>query len=71
MPPGQLDVRISHRFGTLNTGGYNFFGLDQSNIHLSLEYGIFKWLMVGSEGDLLKKLLTDLQNSQCSDNQQA
>ena len=47
MPPGQLDVRISHRFGTLNTGGYNFFGLDQSNIHLSLEYGIFNWLMVG------------------------
>jgi hypothetical protein len=47
MPPGQLDVRISHRFGTLNSGGYYFFGLDQSNIHLSLEYGIFKWMMVG------------------------
>jgi Membrane bound beta barrel domain (DUF5777) len=47
MPPGQLDVRISHRFGTLNSGGYNFFGLDQSNIHLGLEYGIFKWMMIG------------------------
>jgi hypothetical protein len=47
MPPGQLDVRISHRFGTVNSGAYNFFGLDQSNIHLSLEYGIFKWLMIG------------------------
>lgn len=47
MVAGQLDVRISHRFGTLNSGGYNFFGLDQSNIHLSLEYGITKWLMVG------------------------
>jgi len=47
MPPGQLDVRISHRFGTLNSGGYNFWGLDQSNIHLGLEYGIFKWLMIG------------------------
>ena len=47
MVPGQLDVRISHRFGTLNSGGYNFFGLDQSNIHLGLEYGIFKWLMIG------------------------
>jgi hypothetical protein len=47
MPPGQLDVRISHRFGTLNSGAYNFFGLDQSNIHLSLEYGISKWLMIG------------------------
>jgi hypothetical protein len=47
MPSGQLDVRISHRFGTLNSGGYNFFGLDISNIHLSLEYGIFNWLMIG------------------------
>lgn len=48
MPPGQLDFRISHRFGTLNSGAYNFFGLDQSNIHLSLEYGITKWLMIGA-----------------------
>ena len=47
MPPGQLDVRISHRFGTLNSGAYNLFGLDQSNIRLGLEYGIFKWLMIG------------------------
>jgi hypothetical protein len=47
MPPGQLDFRISHRFGTVNSGAYNFFGLDQSNVHFSLEYGIFKWLMFG------------------------
>ncbi len=47
MPPGQLDFRISHRFGTLNSGAYNFFGLDQSNIHFSLEYGFLKWLMAG------------------------
>jgi hypothetical protein len=47
MPPGQLDFRISHRFGTLNSGAYNFFGLDQSNIHLSFEYGFTKWFMAG------------------------
>jgi hypothetical protein len=47
MPAGQLDVRISHRFGTINSGAYNFFGLDQSNVHFSLEYGIMKWLMIG------------------------
>jgi hypothetical protein len=47
MPSGQLDVRISHRFGRINSGAYEFFGLDQSNIHLSLEYGILDWLMVG------------------------
>ena len=47
MPPGQLDFRISHRFGRINSGAYEFFGLDQSNIHFSLEYGILNWLMVG------------------------
>jgi len=48
MAPGELDFRISHRFGTLNSGAYEFFGLDQANIHFSLEYGITKWLMVGA-----------------------
>ena len=47
MPPGQLDFRISHRFGRINSGAYEFFGLDQANIHFGLEYGILKWLMVG------------------------
>jgi hypothetical protein len=47
MPPGQLDVRISHRFGRINTGAYEFFGLDQANMHFSLEYGFFKWMMLG------------------------
>jgi hypothetical protein len=47
MPEGQLDFRISHRFGRINDGAYELFGLDQANIHLSLEYGILDWLMVG------------------------
>jgi hypothetical protein len=47
MPPGQLDFRISHRFGKINSGAYEFFGLDQSSVHFSFEYGIFKWLMAG------------------------
>ena len=47
MAPGQLDFRISHRFGSINSGAYEFFGLDQANTHLSLEYGILKWLMAG------------------------
>jgi hypothetical protein len=48
MPDGQLDFRISHRFGELNTGAYNLWGLDQANIHFSLEYGITDWIMVGA-----------------------
>jgi hypothetical protein len=47
MPEGQLDFRISHRFGQLNSGSYNLWGLDQANIHFSLEYGITNWLMIG------------------------
>lgn len=47
MAPGQLDFRISHRFGTLNSGAYELFGLDQSSVHFGLEYGILDWLMVG------------------------
>lgn len=44
---GELDYRISHRFGRVNSGAYEFFGLDQSNIHFSLEYGLLDRLMVG------------------------
>jgi len=44
---GELDFRISHRFGRVNSGAYEFFGLDQANIHLSLEYGLSNRLMVG------------------------
>jgi hypothetical protein len=47
MSAGQLDFRISHRFGTLNSGAYELFGLDKSNVHFGLEYGILNWLMVG------------------------
>ena len=47
MPEGQLDFRISHRFGELKTGAYNLWGLDQANIHFGLEYGITDWVMVG------------------------
>jgi hypothetical protein len=47
MPEGQLDFRISHRFGELNSGAYNFWGMDQANIHFGLDYGITNWLQVG------------------------
>ncbi len=47
MTEGEMDVRIEHRFGTINSGAYEFFGLDQAHIHLSIEYGITDWVMVG------------------------
>jgi hypothetical protein len=42
-----LDFIISHRFGTLNSGAYHFFGLDQAYIRLGLDYGITDRLNVG------------------------
>jgi hypothetical protein len=46
-PEGVLDFLISHRFGRINSGAYEFFGLDQSNIRLGLEYGITDRLNIG------------------------
>lgn len=45
--PGVLNFVISHRFGRLNGGAYEFFGLDEANIRLGLEYGLAKGLNVG------------------------
>ncbi|MBK8610942.1 MAG: hypothetical protein IPL84_13620 [Chitinophagaceae bacterium] len=44
---GVLDVKISHRFGMLNRGGYELFGLDQASMRMGLDYGISKRLMIG------------------------
>ncbi|MBR08384.1 MAG: hypothetical protein CMP48_12000 [Rickettsiales bacterium] len=45
---GTLEFIISHRFGTLNSGGYNLWGLDQSNIRLALEYAPTDRFMFGA-----------------------
>ena len=45
--PKKLDLRISHRFGLLNSGFYDLFGLDQAKIRIGLEYGLVNNCMVG------------------------
>ena len=47
LPKNVLDLRISHRFGPLSSGLYNFFGLDNATMRLGFDYGITKNLMVG------------------------
>jgi hypothetical protein len=54
---GVLDFKISHRFGMLNSGAYNLFGLDQATIRLGLDYGITDNLMVGFGRSTLQKAL--------------
>lgn len=44
---GDLDFRISHRFGTFNSGIHKMFGLDLASMRLGLEYGVNDRLMVG------------------------
>ena len=48
--PGVMDVKISHRFGTIggaNGGAYNFFGLDNATMRLGFDYGLTRTLMIG------------------------
>jgi len=44
---GVLEFIISHRFGTINSGYKQFWGLDNSSIRLALEYGLTDNLNLG------------------------
>jgi hypothetical protein len=44
---GVLDMRILHRFGNIQGGLYELFGLDQASMRLGFDYGISKNLMIG------------------------
>jgi hypothetical protein len=44
---GVLDTRILHRFGLVNSGAKNLYGLDQANMRIGFDYGISKDLTIG------------------------
>ncbi len=44
---GVLDFRIGHRFGFVNGGLGEFFGLDGATVRLGLDYGVTDRLMIG------------------------
>ncbi len=44
---GSMKMIIAHRFGLLNGGLYDLFGLDQSTIRLGLDYGITDKITIG------------------------
>ncbi len=44
---GVLDFKISHRFGTLNGGFYELFGLDNSTVRIGFDYGLSDVFTVG------------------------
>ncbi len=43
----QLDVRILHRFGNINKGIKNFFGLDEASMRLGFDYGLTDNISLG------------------------
>ena len=55
--PGVLDFRILHRFGNVNQGIKQFFGLDDATIRLGLDYGITDNLTIGIGRGSYKKEL--------------
>jgi hypothetical protein len=44
---GVLDFRILHRFGRVNEGAGEFFGLDQASMRIGLDYGLGKNFTIG------------------------
>jgi len=44
---GTIEFLIAHRFGRLNSGIYELFGLDDANVRFGLDYGIRDNLTVG------------------------
>ncbi|MBC8511038.1 MAG: hypothetical protein H8D33_05205 [Cryomorphaceae bacterium] len=44
---GDLLFLIQHRFGTLNSGAYNLYGLDNAQVRFGLDYGVNDWYSIG------------------------
>jgi hypothetical protein len=52
---GILDVKISHRFSTINRGFYELFGLDNASMRMGVDYGITDRLMIGAGRSTFQK----------------
>lgn len=68
---GELEFIFAHRFGRVNDGAYELFGLDQAFVRIGLEYGITDKLSAGfgrnsvdktMDGYLRYKLINQKQN---------
>lgn len=53
---GELEFIIAHRFGRINAGIDEFFGLDGANVRFSLEYGLSDRLTAGIGRNSLQKV---------------
>ena len=54
-PVGNLIFNVQHRFGAINSGSYDFFGLDQAVTRIAFQYGLAEWLGIGIGRSSYKK----------------
>lgn len=55
LSPGTMDFRILHRFGLVNEGVKNFYGLDQASMRMGFDFGLLQNLMLGVGRSTFKK----------------
>jgi len=55
LQPGTMDFRILHRFGEVNQGGYELWGLDQASMRMGFDFGITRNFMGGVGRSTSKK----------------
>tara|TARA_B110000483_G_scaffold227946_1_gene290239 strand:- start:14 stop:910 length:897 start_codon:yes stop_codon:yes gene_type:complete len=53
---GNLEMRISHRFGRIDGGAYTLWGIDQATIRIGLDYGVSDKLAIGFGRNSYKKI---------------
>ena len=44
---GTLEFLIAHRFGRINSGAYELFGIDNANVRFGIDYGLSNTVTVG------------------------
>jgi hypothetical protein len=52
---GVMDVKISHRFGTIDDGFYDLFGMDQATQRIGVDYGLTDNFTIGINRNSVKK----------------
>ena len=69
---GEFKFLIQHRFGTLNSGFYNLWGIDNSHVRFGLDYGVSERLAIavgrssnGKQFDASAKLNILQQTNSC------
>jgi len=56
LPKGAMELFIQHRFGAINSGAYNWYGIDQSYMRIGLDYGLTNGLSVGASRSSLNTM---------------